>query len=80
MADPKEKESPMNVGRIVRVIGPVIDVEYAPESIPAIYNALTVDAISPVGRVRLVAEVEQHLEGNVVRAVAMSSTDGITRG
>jgi F-type H+-transporting ATPase subunit beta len=80
MSDYKEKEVPMNVGRIVRVIGPVIDVEFAPESIPAIYNALVVDAMSPVGKVHLVAEVQQHLEGNVVRAVAMSSTDGITRG
>jgi len=70
----------MNAGRIVRVIGPVIDVEFAPESIPAIYNALTVDAQSPAGRVQLVAEVQQHLVGNQVRAVAMSSTDGIQRG
>ncbi len=80
MAATRDKETPMNAGRIVRVIGPVIDVEFAPESIPAIYNALTVDAESPIGRVHLVAEVQAHLEGNVVRAVAMSSTDGITRG
>ncbi len=70
----------MNVGRIVRVIGPVIDVEFAPESIPAIYNALKVDTESPAGRVQLVAEVQQHLVGNQVRAVAMSTTDGIQRG
>ncbi len=76
----KEEEAPMNTGRIVRVIGPVIDVEFRPESIPAIYNALKVDADTPIGRVTLVAEVQQHLEGNRVRAVAMSSTDGITRG
>jgi F-type H+-transporting ATPase subunit beta len=80
MSATRDKETPMNAGRIVRVIGPVIDVEFAPESIPAIYNALTVDADSPVGRLHLVAEVQAHLEGNVVRAVAMSSTDGITRG
>jgi F-type H+-transporting ATPase subunit beta len=70
----------MNAGRIVRVIGPVIDVEFAPDSIPAIYNALTVDAETPIGRIHLVTEVQAHLDGNVVRAVAMSSTDGITRG
>ncbi len=70
----------MNTGRIVRVIGPVIDVEFRPESIPAIYNALKVDAATPIGRVTLIAEVQQHLEGNQVRAVAMSSTDGISRG
>jgi F-type H+-transporting ATPase subunit beta len=80
MADNNVKEAPMNAGRIVRVIGPVIDVEFAPESIPAIYNALTVDAESPAGRVQLVAEVQQHLVGNQVRAVAMSTTDGIQRG
>lgn len=80
MADNKVKEAPMNAGRIVRVIGPVIDVEFAPESIPAIYNALTVDAESPAGRVQLVAEVQQHMVGNQVRAVAMSTTDGIQRG
>jgi F-type H+-transporting ATPase subunit beta len=80
MAQTKEKDTPMNAGRIVRVIGPVIDVEFAPDSIPAIYNALTVDAETPIGRIHLVTEVQAHLDGNVVRAVAMSSTDGITRG
>ncbi|MEN6430423.1 MAG: F0F1 ATP synthase subunit beta [Coriobacteriales bacterium] len=80
MGTDKEKEAPMNVGRIVRVIGPVIDVEFAPESIPAIYNALEIDEESPIGHMHLIAEVQQHLEGNIVRAVAMSSTDGITRG
>jgi len=79
MTENKEK-SPMNVGRIVRVVGPVIDVEFAPDAIPAIHTALTVDGETPIGVVRLVAEVQQHLPGNLVRAVAMSSTDGITRG
>jgi F-type H+-transporting ATPase subunit beta len=79
MAENKEK-SPMNVGRIVRVVGPVIDVEFAPDAIPAINTALTVDGETPIGQIRLVAEVQQHLPGNLVRAVAMSSTDGITRG
>lgn len=79
MAENKEK-SPMNVGRIVRVVGPVIDVEFAPDAIPAIHTALTVDGETAIGRVSLVAEVQQHLPGNLARAVAMSSTDGITRG
>ncbi|MRR12186.1 F0F1 ATP synthase subunit beta, partial [bacterium] len=69
-----------NVGRIVRVVGPVIDVEFAPDAIPAIHTALTVDGETPIGPVHLVAEIQQHLPGNLVRAVAMSSTDGITRG
>ncbi len=55
MATIEEREAPMNVGRVVRVIGPVIDVEFAPESMPAIYNALRIDAESPVGPVRLIA-------------------------
>ena len=80
MAVTEGKETSMNVGRIVRVVGPVIDVEFAPDAMPAIYNALKVDADSPVGRVSTVAEVQQHLPGNQVRAVAMSSTDGLTRG
>jgi F-type H+-transporting ATPase subunit beta len=79
MATPR-KEDTMNTGRIVRVIGPVIDVEFGPDTMPAIHNALKVEADSPIGRVNLVAEVQQHLVGNQVRAVAMSTTDGITRG
>jgi len=70
----------MNVGRIVRVVGPVLDVEFPADSIPAIFNALKVDVETPVGRVNLIAEVQQHLVGNQVRAVAMSSTDGLQRG
>ncbi len=70
----------MNIGRIVRVVGPVLDVEFAPDAMPAIYNALKLDGETPAGHVTLVAEVQQHLEGNQVRAVAMSSTDGVQRG
>jgi F-type H+-transporting ATPase subunit beta len=70
----------MNVGQIVRVVGAVVDVEFTAESMPAIYNALTVDAETPVGRIQTVLEVETHLPGNIVRTVAMSSTDGLLRG
>lgn len=70
----------MNVGRIVRCVGPVVDVEFTAETMPAIYNALKVDVETPIGQVRTIAEVQQHLPGNVVRAVAMSSTDGLQRG
>ncbi|GAB4281005.1 MAG: F0F1 ATP synthase subunit beta [Coriobacteriia bacterium] len=79
MAD-KEKDTTMNVGRIVRVIGPVIDVEFPLESMPAILNALKIDFETPTGKMELIAEVQQHLEGGVVRAVAMDSTDGLQRG
>ncbi len=75
-----EKDAPMNVGRIVRVVGPVMDVEFPADAIPAIYNALKVDVDTPIGHVSTIAEVQQHLPGNQVRAVAMSSTDGLQRG
>ena len=67
-------------GRIVRIVGPVVDVEFPPDQLPAIYNALTVDAQTLAGEVHVVLEVETHLPGNLVRSVAMSSTDGMVRG
>src|ERR1041384_3942410 len=72
----KTSEQKRNVGRIVQVIGPVIDVEFEPEQLPELYNAVTVK----VDTRQLVAEVEQHIGRNQVRAVAMSSTDGVVRG
>ncbi len=66
-------------GTIVRIVGPVVDVQFD-EQVPAIYTALTVDAVTPVGRVQTVLEVESQLPGGVVRTVAMSSTDGLQRG
>jgi len=72
----KTSEQKRNVGKIVQVIGPVIDVEFEPEQLPELYNAVTVKLDSG----QLVAEVEQHIGRNQVRAVAMSSTDGVVRG
>nr|WP_284707910.1 F0F1 ATP synthase subunit beta [Sporomusa sphaeroides] len=72
--------NPVNIGRIIQVIGPVIDVEFPPEKLPAIYNAVTVDETVGDVTVKLTAEVMQHLGDNTVRCVAMSSTDGLTRG
>ena len=70
-----------NIGKVVQVIGPVLDVEFAAEHLPEIYNALTVDQDSASGgRIHLVAEVQQHIGRNQVRAVSMSTTDGIERG
>ena len=68
------------VGRIVRIVGPVVDVEFPSKDLPSIYNALTVDATTQAGDLHLVLEVETHLPGNLVRSVAMSSTDGLVRG
>jgi len=69
-----------NVGTIVRVVGAVVDIEFAPETMPAIYNALKVDVETPIGHLEAILEVQQHLPGNLVRAVAMSTTDGLQRG
>ena len=67
-------------GRIVQVIGPVVDVEFDGEHIPEIYNALEIVAQQDGQDLRVVAEVQQHIGRNQVRAVAMSATDGLTRG
>ncbi len=69
------------VGRIVQIIGPVIDVEFEAGHLPAIYNALSIKSDSQeTGRIDVIAEVEQHLGENRVRAVAMKPTDGMQRG
>ncbi|MBM3880849.1 MAG: F0F1 ATP synthase subunit beta [Verrucomicrobia bacterium] len=70
----------MNKGKIVQVIGPVVDVEFA-DQLPGIYNALTVEYPLPGhGTTKLTLEVQQHLGDNWVRAVAMSTTEGLKRG
>ena len=69
------------IGEITQVIGPVIDVHFPSGELPAIYNALRIEAKNEAGyEIRLTAEVQQHLGDNRVRAIAMSSTDGLTRG
>ena len=72
----------MNTGRIVQVVGPVVDIEFPPKSMPAILNAINIDGTTDDGKVKihLTCEVMQHIGYNVVRAVAMSSTDGLVRG
>ena len=70
----------MNTGKIVQIIGPVLDIEF-PTELPAIYNALTVEYDLPgQGKTKLTLEVQQHLGDNWVRAVAMSTTEGLKRG
>src|SRR6202142_3598836 len=67
-------------GRVARVIGPVVDVEFPAESMPEIYFALHVD-ITYGGNTRtLTLEVEQHLGDNLVRAISLEATDGLVRG
>jgi F-type H+-transporting ATPase subunit beta len=69
----------MNKGKIVQIIGPVVDAEFT-EKLPAIYNALTVEFQVGGKSTQLTLEVQQHLGDNWVRAVAMSSTEGLKRG
>ena len=70
----------LHAGRIVQVIGPVIDVEFEGGHLPPIYNALSIKAEVQGQTIDIVAEVEQHLGEGRVRAVAMKPTDGLQRG
>ena len=69
----------MNAGKVVQVVGPVVDVEFA-DGLPPIYNALTVDYEVEHQPVRLTLEVQQHLGDNWVRTISMAGTEGIRRG
>src|SRR5260370_24930531 len=72
--------APGATGRVARVIGPVVDVEFSAETIPDIYNALHVD-INLDGEVKtLTLEVAQHVGDNIVRTISMQQTDGLVRG
>ena len=69
------------IGKIVQIIGPVLDVEFDAGHLPELYNALEITGTSDTGDpIKVVAEVQQHIGRNQVRAVAMSSTDGVVRG
>jgi F-type H+/Na+-transporting ATPase subunit beta len=72
----------MATGKVIQITGPVVDVEFPPGELPAIYNALTIDRPTTAAGAEptLVVEVQQHLGNNWVRAVAMSTTDGLSRG
>ena len=67
-------------GRVVRIIGPVVDVEFAPDEMPAIDNALTVERTLDGETTTITCEVAQHIGDSLVRAIAMSPTDGLVRG
>ncbi|GAB2682443.1 F0F1 ATP synthase subunit beta [Thalassiella azotivora] len=67
-------------GRISRVIGPVVDIEFPADAMPEMYNALHIDYELTGEQRRLVLEVAQHIGDNMVRAIAMKPTDGLVRG
>jgi F-type H+/Na+-transporting ATPase subunit beta len=69
-------------GKVVQVIGPVVDIEFDADSVPEIYNALEIKSKGAEGApdIDLTVEVQQHIGRGQVRAVAMSTTDGVVRG
>lgn len=67
---------PKNIGKVIQVIGPVIDIKFESDSLPNIYNAIHIN----LGNGILVAEVEQHMGDDIVRAIAMQATEGLKRG
>jgi F-type H+-transporting ATPase subunit beta len=70
----------VKIGKVVQVIGPVVDIEFPDGALPAIYNAVRVTGQAGGEEVNIIVEVEQHLGENRVRTVAMKPTDGLQRG
>ncbi|MDX2132938.1 MAG: F0F1 ATP synthase subunit beta [Planctomycetota bacterium] len=69
-----------STGTITQVIGSTFDAQFGEDQLPDIYNAVQIKATTKAGEIDLVGEVQQHLGGGRVRAVALGSTDGLTRG
>lgn len=67
-------------GTVTQVIGSTFDVQFPEEQLPEIYNAVKIDVETQTGALHLTGEVQQHLGGGRIRAVALGSTDGLTRG
>lgn len=67
---------PGHIGKVVQIIGPVIDIKFDSDSLPNIYNSIEIQMDDRV----VVAEVEQHIGDDIIRAVAMESTEGLRRG
>ncbi len=74
------KKAATATGRIARVNGPVVDIEFPHDSIPGIYNALETTVVIGTESTKLVLEVAQHLGDDLVRAIALKPTDGLVRG
>ncbi|MFZ9693905.1 MAG: F0F1 ATP synthase subunit beta, partial [Candidatus Nanopelagicales bacterium] len=67
-------------GRVSRVTGPVVDVEFPVEAMPSLFNALKVNITIGDTTRELTLEVAQHIGDNMIRAISMQPTDGLTRG
>jgi len=76
----KQADAGTATGRVARVIGPVVDVEFGRNSIPELYNALTVEIELGELSKTLTLEVAQHIGDDMVRTVALQPTDGLVRG
>ncbi|RYY51822.1 MAG: F0F1 ATP synthase subunit beta, partial [Actinomycetales bacterium] len=74
------EEKTTTTGRVARVIGPVLDIEFPSDSMPEIYNALTVETSIPGSEETLTLEVAQHIGDGLVRAISLRPTDGVVRG
>src|SRR6267142_6793543 len=68
----------MNVGKVVQVIGPTVDLAFEPEKLPRLYNAIIIE--DKERSIRLTVEAALHVGDNIVRCIAMDSTDGLVRG
>src|SRR4051812_17258112 len=79
-AAPTSTPNANGVGRVARVIGPVVDVEFPPDDMPDIYNALHVDVTLGELSKTLTLETAQHIGDNLVRAISLNPTDGLVRG
>jgi F-type H+-transporting ATPase subunit beta len=75
-----QENKTLGVGRVARVIGPVVDIEFPADAMPNIMNALTVDITTAEGTRSMTLEVELHIGDNLVRAIALKPTDGLRRG
>src|SRR5512137_443358 len=69
-----------NKGKVVQIIGPVVDCEFEEKHLPAIYNCVVIEGENPSGRIKVTTEVQQHLGESRVRCVSMQPTDGMVRG
>ncbi len=68
----------MNIGTVAQIIGPVVDIRFAPNQLPAIHNALKIEDTEK--NIDLVLEIAQHVGNDTVRCVSMATTDGLVRG
>ncbi len=82
MSSVEQTSAPERVGKVIAIVGPVVDVEFPNEDLPPIHQALRIldDAVLSSAKISIIVEIAQHLGENRVRCVSMSTTDGLVRG